>query len=84
MLREKPFDIYGGRGGEAEELAKTKVCFRYYVKKNLFLTNNTKKIVLNMVIFENKFASPECWKKRFASQVIFCPLHKYQMAAPLA
>ena len=44
-----------GWGGGAEELARKKVCFRYFAKKkSLFLTNNLSKIVLNMVLFEKK------------------------------
>ena len=38
-----------------------------------------------MAIFgEEKFASPECWQKKFASRVIFCtpPPYKYQMPTP--
>ena len=35
-LRERPFDIYGGG---AEELAKKKVCFRYFVEKKKFVSD---------------------------------------------
>ena len=71
-LRERLFDIYGGR----QKYWRKNVCFQYFVE-NKFIYKNC---VHNLVIFPKKFASPECKKNCFSGNLL-AP-HKYQMATP--
>ena len=61
LLRERPFDIYGGGGGR--RFGQKKSLLPIFCKnKSLFLTENLRQRVLNMVIFKKK-VSPECREK---------------------